>query len=123
MFSERNSEAMNAADNSDWGSVNQDDYDTWVGEAALVKSGAGAHANEVGLDTTATTKAAIIFMPTATPNSCARDARAPINSPTTSFATLCPMRRNEAIDIRRAATQQQNPGGMRLQSPITKAPR
>jgi prepilin-type N-terminal cleavage/methylation domain-containing protein len=41
MFSERNSEALDAADNSDYGSVNQDDYDTWVGEAALVQWGTG----------------------------------------------------------------------------------
>lgn len=37
MFSERNSEALNAPDNADYGSVNQDDYDTWPGEAALVQ--------------------------------------------------------------------------------------
>lgn len=46
MFSERNSEAMNAADNSEFGSVNQDDYDTWVGEAALVQWGSGNYANQ-----------------------------------------------------------------------------
>jgi prepilin-type N-terminal cleavage/methylation domain-containing protein len=39
MFSERNSEALNAADNRQYGSVNQDDYDTGVGEAALVQWG------------------------------------------------------------------------------------
>lgn len=37
MFSERNSEAFNAPDNELYGSINQDDYDTWVGEAALVR--------------------------------------------------------------------------------------
>jgi prepilin-type N-terminal cleavage/methylation domain-containing protein/prepilin-type processing-associated H-X9-DG protein len=41
MFSERNSEALDAADNAEYGSVIQDDYDTWVGEAALVRWGAG----------------------------------------------------------------------------------
>ncbi|MGN6385906.1 MAG: type II secretion system protein, partial [Verrucomicrobiota bacterium] len=46
MFSERNSEAMNAPDNDQYGSVAQDDYDTWVGEAALVKWGEGKYANE-----------------------------------------------------------------------------
>jgi prepilin-type N-terminal cleavage/methylation domain-containing protein/prepilin-type processing-associated H-X9-DG protein len=46
MFSERNSEALNAPDNSQFGSVNQDDYDTWVGEAALVRWGAGLYADE-----------------------------------------------------------------------------
>src|SRR5205085_12352398 len=46
MFSERNSEAMNAADNGEYGSVTQDDYDTWVGEAALVQWGAGNYANQ-----------------------------------------------------------------------------
>jgi len=46
MFSERNSEALNAPDNSDYGSVNQDDYDTWVGEAALVQWGTGNYANQ-----------------------------------------------------------------------------
>lgn len=39
MFSERNSEAMNARDNEEYGSVGQDDYDSWVGEAALVRWG------------------------------------------------------------------------------------
>jgi prepilin-type N-terminal cleavage/methylation domain-containing protein/prepilin-type processing-associated H-X9-DG protein len=46
MFSERNSEALNAADNSEYGSVNQDDYDTWVGEAALVQWGAGKYGDQ-----------------------------------------------------------------------------
>lgn len=41
MFSERNSEALDAADNDVYGSVVQDDYDTWVGEAALVRWGVG----------------------------------------------------------------------------------
>ena len=41
MFSERNSEAMNAPDNPEFGNVGQDDYDTWVGEAALVRWGKG----------------------------------------------------------------------------------
>jgi prepilin-type N-terminal cleavage/methylation domain-containing protein/prepilin-type processing-associated H-X9-DG protein len=45
MFSERNSEALNAADNSQFGSVNQDDYDTWVGESALVRWGSGPYAD------------------------------------------------------------------------------
>jgi prepilin-type N-terminal cleavage/methylation domain-containing protein/prepilin-type processing-associated H-X9-DG protein len=43
LFSERNSEAMNAADNEEYGSVAQDDYDTWVGEAALVRWGGGRY--------------------------------------------------------------------------------
>jgi len=46
MFSERNSEALNAPDNSDYGSVSQDDYDTWVGEAALVRWGTGRYGDE-----------------------------------------------------------------------------
>lgn len=46
MFSERNSEAMNALDNPEFGSVSQDDYDTWVGEAALVKWGSGKYADQ-----------------------------------------------------------------------------
>jgi len=46
MFSERNSEALNAADNPEFGSVNQDDYDTWVGEAALVQWGRGKYADQ-----------------------------------------------------------------------------
>jgi len=46
MFSERNSEALNAADNSEYGSVNQDDYDTWVGEPALVRWGSGKYADQ-----------------------------------------------------------------------------
>jgi prepilin-type N-terminal cleavage/methylation domain-containing protein/prepilin-type processing-associated H-X9-DG protein len=43
MFSERNSEALNAEDNAEFGSVSQDDYDTWVGEAALVRWGSGKY--------------------------------------------------------------------------------
>jgi len=46
MFSERNCEALDAPDNGDYGSVNQDDYDTWVGEAALVQWGSGPYANQ-----------------------------------------------------------------------------
>ncbi len=46
MFSERNSEAMNAPDNAEFGSVNQDDYDTWVGESALIRWGAGKYASD-----------------------------------------------------------------------------
>jgi len=48
MFSERNSEAFNAPDNEAFGAVSQDDYDTWVGEAALVRWGsdAGAYADQ-----------------------------------------------------------------------------
>ena len=46
MFSERNSEALNAADNAEYGSVTQDDYDTWVGEAALVRWGEGNYGEQ-----------------------------------------------------------------------------
>ena len=46
MFSERNSEALDAVDNPEYGSVNQDDYDTWVGEAALVQWGAGKYGDQ-----------------------------------------------------------------------------
>jgi prepilin-type N-terminal cleavage/methylation domain-containing protein/prepilin-type processing-associated H-X9-DG protein len=46
MFSERNSEAMNAADNPEFGNVSQDDYDTWVGEAAMVRWGAGRYRDQ-----------------------------------------------------------------------------
>jgi prepilin-type N-terminal cleavage/methylation domain-containing protein/prepilin-type processing-associated H-X9-DG protein len=46
MFSERNSEAMNAEDNLEYGSVTQDDYDTWVGEAALVGWGSGKYGDQ-----------------------------------------------------------------------------
>jgi prepilin-type N-terminal cleavage/methylation domain-containing protein/prepilin-type processing-associated H-X9-DG protein len=46
MFSERNSEALNARDNADYWSVVQDDYDTWVGEGALVLWGAGKYGNQ-----------------------------------------------------------------------------
>jgi prepilin-type processing-associated H-X9-DG protein len=45
-FSERNSEALNAADNAQYGSVNQDDYDTWAGEAALVRWGSGSYGDQ-----------------------------------------------------------------------------
>jgi len=46
MFSERNSEALDAPDNPEFGSVNQDDYDSWVGEAALVQWGSGRYGNQ-----------------------------------------------------------------------------
>jgi len=46
MFSERNSEALNAPDNTEYGSVIQDDYDTWVGESALVKWGRGNYGDQ-----------------------------------------------------------------------------
>jgi prepilin-type N-terminal cleavage/methylation domain-containing protein/prepilin-type processing-associated H-X9-DG protein len=46
MFSERNSEALDATDNSDYGSIIQDDYDTWVGEAALVRWGSGKYGEQ-----------------------------------------------------------------------------
>jgi len=46
MFSERNSEAMNATDNEDFGSAAQDDYDTWVGESALVRWGNGKYGDQ-----------------------------------------------------------------------------
>lgn len=46
MFSERNSEALDAADNADYGNVGQDDYDAWVGESALVQWGAGNYGDQ-----------------------------------------------------------------------------
>jgi len=46
MFSERNSEALNATDNPQYGNVAQDDYDTWVGEAALVQWGSGKYGDQ-----------------------------------------------------------------------------
>jgi prepilin-type processing-associated H-X9-DG protein len=46
MFSERNCEAMNAPDNPQFGSIIQDDYDTWVGEPALVRWGNGNYADQ-----------------------------------------------------------------------------
>jgi prepilin-type processing-associated H-X9-DG protein len=46
MFSERNSEALNAKDNPEYGNLTQDDYDTWVGEAALVQWGSGKYADQ-----------------------------------------------------------------------------
>ena len=46
MLSERNSEALNASDNPEYGAVDQDDYDTWVGEAALVHWGSGKWADQ-----------------------------------------------------------------------------
>ncbi len=50
MFSERNSKAMNARNNGTFGSVAQDDYDTWVGEAALVQWGEGNWADQGWID-------------------------------------------------------------------------
>ncbi|MDB6065814.1 MAG: prepilin-type N-terminal cleavage/methylation domain [Pedosphaera sp.] len=46
LFSERNSEALDAQDNTEYGAVSQDDYDTWVGEAALVRWGGGNYGNQ-----------------------------------------------------------------------------
>ena len=46
MFSERNSEALNASDNADYDNVGQDDYDAWVGEPALVRWGAGKYSDQ-----------------------------------------------------------------------------
>ncbi len=46
MFSERNSVALNDPNNTTFGYVPQDDYDTWAGEAALVRWGSGSYANE-----------------------------------------------------------------------------
>ncbi len=45
MFSERNSEGL-ADPASAFGYVPQDDYDTWAGEAALVRWGSGSRPNE-----------------------------------------------------------------------------
>jgi prepilin-type N-terminal cleavage/methylation domain-containing protein/prepilin-type processing-associated H-X9-DG protein len=46
MFSERNSEAMNDLANAEFGNIGQDDYDTWVGEAALVRWGSGKYGDQ-----------------------------------------------------------------------------
>ncbi|HZO88432.1 MAG TPA: DUF1559 domain-containing protein [Chthonomonadaceae bacterium] len=46
MFSERNSGALNDPNNSAFGYVPQDDYDTWAGEAALVRWGSGPDADQ-----------------------------------------------------------------------------
>jgi prepilin-type N-terminal cleavage/methylation domain-containing protein/prepilin-type processing-associated H-X9-DG protein len=46
MFSERNSEALDAPDNTDFGYIEQDDYDTWGGEAQLVQWGSGKYGNQ-----------------------------------------------------------------------------
>lgn len=46
LFSERNSEAMDAPDNAEFGSPEQDDYDTWAGEAALMRWGEGKYATQ-----------------------------------------------------------------------------
>lgn len=41
MFSERNSEALDAKDNPEYGAITQDDYDTWAGESTLIRWGSG----------------------------------------------------------------------------------
>jgi prepilin-type processing-associated H-X9-DG protein/prepilin-type N-terminal cleavage/methylation domain-containing protein len=46
LFSERNSEAMNQTDNGEYGSIAQDDYDTWAGEQTLVRWGAGIYGDQ-----------------------------------------------------------------------------
>lgn len=58
MFSERNSEALDAADNSDYGSIEQDDYDTWGGESALVQWGSGNYGDQGWIRYNRHTKAA-----------------------------------------------------------------
>ena len=37
---------LNAPDDLQYGSVNQDDYDTWGGEAGLVRWGSGSYADQ-----------------------------------------------------------------------------
>ncbi len=46
MFSERNSEGLDAPDNPQYGSITQDDYDTWGGEAQLVQWGTGNYGDQ-----------------------------------------------------------------------------
>lgn len=46
MFSERNSEALDATDNTEYGYIEQDDYDTWGGEAQLVQWGSGSYGHQ-----------------------------------------------------------------------------
>ena len=46
MFSERNSEALDAPDNPEYGYVEQDDYDSWGGESQLVQWGSGKYGNQ-----------------------------------------------------------------------------
>ena len=46
MFSEHNSVALDDPNNDAFGYVPQDDYDTWPGEASLVRWGEGPYANE-----------------------------------------------------------------------------
>jgi len=46
MFSERNSEALDAPDNTEYGYIEQDDYDTWGGEAQLVQWGSGSYGHQ-----------------------------------------------------------------------------
>ena len=47
MFSERNSVALDDPANTDFGYIPQDDYDTWPGEASLVRwGGSGPYKNE-----------------------------------------------------------------------------
>ena len=46
LFSERNSTALDAESNDAFGYVPQDDYDTWAGEAALVRWGDGPYADQ-----------------------------------------------------------------------------
>lgn len=46
MYSERNSSALNATDNNEFGYVPQDDYDTWAGEGALVRWGEGKYGDQ-----------------------------------------------------------------------------
>ena len=85
MFSESNSEALNALDNSQYGSVNQGDSDTGGGEAA----------NQRGSDTTAMPEGRIIIYVDTQVESCGgarrgldRHPRSRCSLPATEFAEL-----------------------------------
>jgi hypothetical protein len=81
MFSERNSEALNAADNAEYGSVIQDDYDTWW-ERLRWCNGAGASTRtKAGYGTTDTTGARTTFTQTAMWKDCDGAKRGTISFP------------------------------------------
>jgi hypothetical protein len=95
MFSERNSEALCAVDNDDYGAVEQDDYDTWGGEAQLVQWGSGKYGDQVGFVTTDTRRGQTTSTTTVTSNSAAGKRRGLNNILTSAFASHSPIRLNK----------------------------
>ena len=86
MFSERNSEALDATDNPQYGYIEQDDYDTWGGEAQLVQWVVATTPTRAGFATTVTAIKPITFTRMGTLNRCLGAKLASISFRITSCA-------------------------------------